>query len=202
MMRPRYALFLGFALGLLAAAVVVSVLLRRPYQYQGSLIEPANPAPDFTLTDSTGQPFTLSGQMGRPVLIFFGYTHCPDVCPVTLSEYKQIRQQLAAQADKVTFLFISVDPDRDTPQVLGNYTTLFDPAIIGLTGTLSDLEPVYAAYGVVRTLNPAENGNYTVNHTARTFLVDPGGNLRLTYPFGFGVDGIVEDLKHLLEEKR
>jgi protein SCO1 len=200
MMRSRYALFLGFAFGLLAAAVIASWFLRKPYQYQGSLIEPAKPAPNFTLTNQNSQPFTLSSQMGRPVLIFFGYTHCPDVCPVTLSEYKQIRKQLGDQADKVTFLFVSVDPDRDTPQVLGDYTALFDPAIIGLTGAANELAPVYDAYGVVHTVNPAENGNYTVDHTARTFLVDSAGNLRLTYPFGFGVEGIVEDLQHLLKE--
>jgi protein SCO1/2 len=200
MIRSRYILFLGFALGLLLAAVIASLLFRKPYQFRGSLIEPAKPAPNFTLTDETGQPFTLTSQAGRPVMIFFGYTHCPDVCPVALSEYKQIRLQLGAHADDVTFLFISVDPDRDTPQEIGDYTSLFDPAIIGLTGAISDLEPVYQAYGVVRTVHPPENGNYTVDHTARTFLVDRDGNLRLTYPFGFGVEGIVEDLQYLLAE--
>lgn len=201
MSRLRYALFIGFAFGLIAAAVVVSLLLRKPYPYKGSLIEPAKPAPNFILTDETGQPFTLSDQVGRPVLIFFGYTHCPDVCPVTLSEYKQIRKQLGVLADDVTFLFVSVDPNRDTPQVIGEYTSLFDPAIIGLTGSIDDLEPVYQAYGVVRTIRSGEHGNYTVDHTARTYLVDLDGNLRLTYPFGFGVEGIVADLQHLLSER-
>jgi protein SCO1/2 len=200
MIRSRYILFIGFALGLLVATVIASLLFRKPYQYQGSLIEPAKPAPNFILTDESGLPFTLSDQVGRPVLIFFGYTHCPDVCPVTLSEYKQIRKQLGAQADDVTFLFVSVDPERDTPQVVGEYTGLFDPAIVGLTGSTSDLEPVYQAYGIVRTVHSAVGDNYTVDHTARTFLVDPDGNLRLTYPFGFGVNGIVEDLQHLLKE--
>jgi protein SCO1/2 len=201
MKQSRYALFLVFALILLAMAVAASLLTRQPYQFKGSLIEPARPAPNFTLTDETGQPFTLASQISRPVLIFFGYTHCPDVCPVTLAEYKQIRAQLGAQADAITCLFISVDPDRDTPQVIGEYTSLFDPAIVGLTGSLAELEPVYAAYGVVRTPHFDEGENYTVDHTARTYLVDPAGNLRLTYPFGFGVEGIVEDLQHLLAEK-
>ncbi|MFZ6030062.1 MAG: SCO family protein [Chloroflexota bacterium] len=201
MIRSRYALFLGFALGLLAAVVVASLLLRKPYQYRGSLIEPARPASDFTLTAGDGRPFTLSTQRGRAVLIFFGYTHCPDVCPVALSEYKQIRRRLGSTADSVTYLFITVDPERDTPQVIGDYTGLFDPAIIGLTGTLDALEPVWQAYGVVRTVHPPENGTYLVDHTARTYLIDLDGNLRLTYPFGFGAEGVAEDLLHLLAER-
>jgi len=162
----------------------------------------AGSPPDFTLIDEDGEPFTLSSQHGRPVLIFFGYTHCPDVCPVTLSEYKQIRQLLGEQADAVTFLFISVDPERDTPEVIGAYTDLFDPAIIGLTGNFAQMEPIWADYGVVREERESSSEGYLVDHTARTYLVDPAGNLRLTYPFGFGPKGIAEDLEFMLSEKK
>ena len=133
---------------------------------------------------------------------FFGYTHCPDVCPVTLSEFKQIRQKLGKRAESVAFLFITVDPKRDTPEALGKHVALFDPAIIGLTGDFYNLEMVWKAYGVTReeqvVSGPAE---YLVDHTARTYVVDKRGDLRMTYPFGFDADSMAQDVSHLVDEE-
>ena len=201
-MKTRDWLFLGFALGLLLVVIGVALLTAQPYTYQGSLIDPAAPAPDFTLTAPDASAYHLASQRGKVVLIFFGYTHCPDVCPVTLSEFKAIRQQLGPRADEVQFLFITVDPERDTPQLLGEHVALFDPAIIALSGELPTLQAVWQAYGVTRQIKETGGAtDYLVEHTARTYLVDKSGNLRLTYPFGFGVPGIAQDLEHLLDEK-
>lgn len=200
-MKSKYMLFVGVALGLILAATAASLFLQKPYTFKGSLIQPALPAADFTLMAGNGQPFHLAEQRGKVVLLFFGYTYCPDVCPVTLSEYKKIRAALGEKAPNVVFLFITVDPPRDTPEVLQKHVALFDPAIIGLTGTPAELQAVWDAYGVVREERPVSGAaGYLVDHTARIYLVDKGGNLRLTYPYGFEPEGIVQDVAHLLEE--
>ena len=133
-------------------------------------------------------------------MIFFGYTHCPDVCPVTLSEFKQIKQQLRDKASGVEFVFITVDPERDTPDVLARYVPSFDPSFIGLTGSAAELQSVYKSYGVYAQKQEDDGqGNYSMDHTARTYLVDQQGNWRLTYPFGIEVSQVVDDLDHLLQ---
>jgi len=201
-MKSRYFLFFGFALGLIAVAIAGTVLVQRPYSYQGSLIEPPTPAADFELIQPDGQTFRLSEQRGKVVLIFFGYTHCPDVCPVTLSEFKQIRQKLGKRAVGVAFLFITVDPKRDTPEALGKHLALFDPAIIGLTGDFYNLQVVWKAYGVTREEQEVSGvAEYLVDHTARTYVVDKRGDLRMTYPFGFDADGMAQDVEHLVDEE-
>jgi protein SCO1 len=197
------ALGLGSALAWLA--------FDRPYSFQGSLIASPQPASDFTLTDQNGRPFRLSAQRGSVVLLFFGYTNCPDVCPATLTEYKQLRVRLGDQASDVRFLFVTVDPDRDTVARLREHLSLFDPSITGLTG--DGLDAVWQAYGIVRQIRqdstPGDGaggaiaagvGAYSVDHTARLFVIDRQGNLRLTYPFGFPLQGILEDVQHLLRE--
>lgn len=196
----RYML-LGIVLGLLLALGAAAVWLAQPYAYQGSLIDPPAPAADFTLTDHDRQPFRLSEQRGKVVVLFFGYTHCPDVCPATLASFQQITQELDAQAGGVTFVFVSVDPERDTPDALRAHVGYFKADIHGLTGTRAELEPVYQNYSV--TAQKVETGTaseYVINHTARTYVIDKDGNLRLTYPFGFENKKIVEDLRHLIEE--
>ncbi len=200
-MKTKYGLLgIGIVLGL-ALMLVGWKVLAQPYTYQGSLIDPPVPAADFQLNDQHGKPFKLSEQRGKTVLIFFGYTHCPDVCPVSLSEFKQIKKQLGDQADQVEFVFITVDPERDTADVLGQYLANFDPAFIGLSGTPDQMEPVYKSYGVYHEKTEAGSASgYLVNHTARMYVIDSQGNWRLTYPFGMEVEKQVEDLVHLLQE--
>lgn len=171
----------------------------RNYRFQGSVIEPPVQAADFTLLDQNGDPFHLGDQRGKVVLIFFGYTHCPDVCPVTLSQYKQIKAQLGKKAEQVEFVFITVDPARDTVEEIARYVPNFDPSFIGLTGEQSALEQVWSNFFVYHAEGPAdEQGNYLVDHTARIYLVDQLGNWRLTFPFGMESGQIVSDIEHLL----
>lgn len=191
----------GVAIGL---AIVLAgwQFVQSNYKLHGSVIDPAIPAADFTLVDQNGASFRLSDQSGKIVLIFFGYTHCPDVCPVTLSQFKQIKKQLGKKADQVRFVFITVDPDRDTMEELRRYVPNFDPDFIGLTGSTPDLEKVWKSYGVFSEKQPADSqGNYMVDHTARTYLVDQQGNWRLTYPFGIESSQMIADLEHLLRSQ-
>ena len=200
-MKTKYGfLGIGIVLGL-ALMLVGWKVLAQPYTYQGSLIDPPVPAADFQLNNQHGDTFHLSEQRGKVVLIFFGYTHCPDVCPVALSEFKQVKKQLGDLADQVEFVFITVDPERDTAEVLGQYLANFDPTFIGLSGTPDELEPVYKSYGVYHEkTDTGSAAGYLVDHTARMYVIDAQGNWRLTYPFGMEVEKQVEDLVHLLQD--
>jgi protein SCO1/2 len=169
------------------------------YSYQGSLINPPVPATDFTLTNQNGGTFRLSDQRGKIVLIFFGFTHCTDVCPATLANFARVKQMLGNQAQHVDFVFITVDPERDSPEALRKDLAKFDPSFIGLTGTRSELEKVWKAYGVYQAkVDGGSAGGYSVDHTSITYLIDAQGNWRLTYPFGIEAEKIVSDLQHLI----
>ena len=198
----RYFLWMG--LGLAAGLLLIAAItFARPYTLRGSAIQEPFPAPDFTLTDGSGQPYRLSDQRGKLLLIFFGFTYCPDVCPTTLADMKQIRERLGKDAEQVEFVFITVDPERDVPEKVGQYVAAFDSAFTGLSGDEGQLEPVWKAYGVYRNLNKEspDDKNYSVDHSSRVYLVDPSGNLRLTYTFGTPVDDILQDVRYLLKQK-
>ncbi len=195
----RYILWAG--LGLLAGLLVVAaVSVSRPYTFHGSVIQQKFQAPDFSLPDGKGGQFRLADQRGKVVLIFFGFTHCPDICPTTMADFKQINQRLGKQGERVKFVFISVDPDRDTPQITSQYAANFDPSFVGLSGTEQQLDPVWKAYGVYRKLDKASpaDTNYEVEHSTQIYLIDPSGNLRITYSYGTPVDDILQDTRYLL----
>ena len=192
---------IGIAAGVLIT-LAIGVIMAQNYTYQGSLIEPAIPAADFELTDQNGATFRLSEQRGKIVLIFFGYTHCPDVCPVTLSEYRRIKTGLGDQAKNVRFVFITVDPERDTPELLKTYLKAFDPDFIGLSGSREALEAVWKDYGVYQERREVGSAaGYLIDHTARTYAINALGEWRLTYPFGMETEKIIQDIQHLLKEK-
>lgn len=173
----------------------------RPYEFNGTEYPDPEPAADFTLEDTSGKSFRLSDQRGRIVLLFFGFTSCPDVCPTTLSEAARILEGLGDQAQQVRFAFVTVDPERDTQQRLGQYVARFHPDIVGLTGTPDELQAVYDAYGIYAQKVPLEDSaaEYTMDHTARVFLVDQDGRLRLSYSFGTPVEEILQDVQYLLD---
>jgi protein SCO1/2 len=198
----RYGVWL--VVGLVAGLLLVGGLaLIRPYTYNGSLYDPAVPAADFTLQRAAGGPYHLAEQRGKAVVMFFGYTYCPDVCPATLAEMRDVLKQLKGKEDRVDFLFVTVDPERDTPERLVNYTAAFDERIQGLTGSEAELEPVYAAYGVYRAKQEVESAaGYLVDHTSLVYVIDPSGGLRLTYPFGSDPNAIAEDLRQVLKADR
>ena len=197
-------------LGILGFGVVLGLMLMlvgwqvfgQAYTFQGSLIDPPVPAAEIALPDQNGDMFRLSEQQGKVTLIFFGYTNCPDVCPVTLSEYKQIYQALGEDAEQVNFVFITVDPERDTPARLRSYLPNFGAPVIGLVGDQASLAPIKKAYGVYAEKVESDSAlGYLVDHTARVYAIDRQGNWRLTYPFGIEVDKIIADVRHLIAEK-
>lgn len=201
MFRQRIWL-IGGLLGLLLISLGVGFVFW-PYTYKGTKIEPPLPISDFQLTDQNGADFHLSDLKGHLVLAFFGYTYCPDVCPITLAEFVQVKDNLAQQADRVRFVFITVDPQRDTPEVLAKHLRNFDSQFIGLTGTEDMLTKVWSQFGVYREIRQAEGSqNYLVDHTARIYVLDSDLNLILTYPYDIGMRSLLEDVRHLLKGVR
>jgi len=201
-MQTRHYMLLGLGVLIGLVAIVGFQFFAQLYEFQGSLIDPPIPAADFELTDQHGDTFKLSNHNGEVVLIFFGYTNCPDVCPVTLSEFKQVKAQLGEKAEEVQFVYITVDPERDTVQRMKDHLENFDPTFVGLTGDTPDLEPVLKAYGVYAAkVDSGSAAGYLVDHTARVYAIDVNGNLRLTYPFETGSDALAADIQFLVDEE-
>lgn len=162
------------------------------------LAEPA-PAPELALATATGDTFDLAAQRGQAVLLFFGYTHCPDICPTTLSDWAQVADSLGADARRVRFVFVSVDPERDTPGVAEAYATRFNPEFIGLSAPDSVTARLRGSLNLVAQSEPAgTDGDYGVAHSSQVFLVDPEGRLRLLYPFGSTAQDMLLDVRRLL----
>lgn len=201
----RKILFVGLGSILLIGAVIVGVLLfGKPADFRGtSYVEPYPPAPDFELERADGSSFRLSEMRDDIVLLFFGYTSCPDVCPTTLAELNQALEKLDEdEANKVQVIFVTVDPDRDTPERTQEYVNHFNPNFVGLSGSETELNIVWDEYGVFREIvdGPSAAG-YLVNHTARVTLIDGNGNLRISFGFDMPVEDIVYDIKLILKEK-
>lgn len=201
----RKILFVGLGALLLVAVVAGGVLLfGKPASFRGTTYaEPYPVASDFALTRSDGTMFKLSEMRQNIVLLFFGYTSCPDVCPTTLAELNQTLEKLSEDdASRVKVIFVTVDPDRDTPEATQKYVDHFNSDFIGLSGTEAELSKVWDDYGVFREIvNGTSAAGYLVNHTARVTLIDGEGNLRVSFGFDTPVDDIVYDLKLILKEK-
>lgn len=175
----------------------------RPYEFRGSLYEPAKPATEIVGQNWDGATFQLSDQRGKIALIFFGYTFCPDVCPTTMAEMRKLLEQLGSQADKVAVVFVSVDPERDTLARLTEYVPFFDQRFYGVRLAPQALAQAQRDYGVIAEKRPYVGADgvetYTIDHTARVFLVDQTGALRLSFPYGMPVEDIRSDILQLLK---
>jgi protein SCO1 len=152
----------------------------------------------LSLTDHEGKRRTLADFKGKVVVVFFGFTHCPDVCPTTLGEFAAARKALGAQAEKVQVLFITVDPERDTREVLAQYVPSFDPSFLGLRGTPEETAAVAKEFKIIYQKQGAGE-NYTVDHSAGTFIFDGQGRLRLYASYGQPADALVHDIRILLQ---
>lgn len=198
----RKILLVGLISFLLIGAVGAGVFLfSKPTSFRGTTYaEPYPVAPDFALTRPNGNSFRLSERRGRIIVLFFGYTSCPDVCPTTMAELNQALEKLDDQAAQVQVLFVTVDPQRDTPERVQEYVDHFNPNFIGLSGSEAELAKVWNDYGVFReVVEGTSAAGYLVNHTARVTLIDRQGNLRVSFPFDTPVEDIVHDLKLLLK---
>ena len=176
----RIRLFLWVILGLVAAAIVVMLWRQsepQPSVTQTSLGTIGGP---FTLVGTDGKPFTSAQLSGKPAAVFFGFTHCPDVCPTTLARLTKLRRELGKGDDAMSIVFISVDPERDTPAEVGNYLKLFDTPVVGLTGTAAQVEQVKKQFGIYSRKAEQPGGGYSVDHTATVMLLDRGGQFVAT----------------------
>ena len=168
-------------------------------RFQASDITGASFGRDFALTDHTGKPRTLADYRGKAVAIFFGYTQCPDVCPTTLSALAEAMKKLGPDADRVQVLFITVDPSRDTPELLAAYVPAFDRRFAGLYGDAAATERVAKEFKVIYQKQPgATPSTYTVDHSTGTYIFDPQGRLRLYVSNGQSPDVLAHDLRELL----
>ena len=189
--------------GILAALSLVaflSFIFQQPPSFRGTLYgEPFPPAADFTLTKADGSQFRLSDERGKIVLLFFGYTSCPDFCPTTLAEMNMVMNALGEDADQVQVVFVSVDPKRDTPEKVQTYAGQFHPSFIGLSGSQTELEPIWQSYSIFREEVQSDSAlGVIVNHTVRLYLVDAQGNMRLSYAYGTPVEDIIHDIELVL----
>jgi protein SCO1/2 len=163
-----------------------------PQLASGTWLARPRALPDFQLTDSQGRPFTARDLQGKPSLVFFGFTHCPDVCPTTLVKLAQIKK--AAVLAGLQVLFISIDPQRDTPTVLGLYVHAFDPDFVGLTGDPKALEKLTTAFSVAAVRVDLPGGDYTMDHSAQVFLLDTGGRIVGLFTPPFDTRVLAKDL--------
>ena len=156
-------------------------------------------ARDFELPDHNGKTRKLADFRGKVVALFFGYTHCPDVCPTTLSDLASALKSMGADAQKVQVLFVTLDPDRDTPALLQRYVPAFNPTFLGLHPNKEQLKSIASEYKVVYQKNPSiDKDDYLIDHSAGTYVYDTKGRLRLLIPYGSSVEAIAHDLKALL----
>lgn len=158
---------------------------------------------DFTLTDGDGKPFTLSSLKGKVVVLAFGFTNCPDVCPTELFSYSEALQKLGEQAKDVKVVFVSVDPDRDTPDLIGRYAKQFNKEFIGLTDTNkgADIAVIKQQYRIVSAKTEIKSDTlYNVDHTSGAYLIDKNGETAIFEPYGAESEQIAEDIKKLLAE--
>ncbi|HEU5317601.1 MAG TPA: SCO family protein [Chloroflexota bacterium] len=196
--RRSLAAAAGSALALAAGlSACVPPAGRKVPPLNGGVLDQPLVVPPLSLRRADGQPFNTGEARGRWWLAFFGYTSCPDVCPLTLAYMTQVRRLLGARAPAA--YFITVDPERDTPERLAAYMSNFDPGIVALTGTEAELALAREAFGVVAQRRPvAGAAGYSVDHTALVFLVDPEARVRVVYPHGMVPADIAADLKRLM----
>ena len=183
------------------AAVVLALLVVAcsPPAFKAVDITGAEYARDFALESAGGGPRKLADYRGKVVVIFFGFTQCPDVCPTTLSDLAEVRKRLGADGERLQVIFVTIDPERDTPAVLTQYVPGFDPSFVALYGTPEQIAATAKEFKIFYQKVPGKTAtSYTMDHTAGSYVIDKDGRVRLFIRHGASVDEIVSDLKKLL----
>ena len=188
---------------MLASILLVgcTLLAPKPYVFHGMSFQDPVTAPDFSLVDQNYQNVALRDFRGKIVLLFFGFTNCPDACPATLGTWARVHDLLGEKAEHVRFIMITVDPERDTPERLAKHLSMFNPDFIGLSGSIEELEHVaqdYSAY--FQKVDVGSAAGYLVNHTTLTYVVDLQGNLVLAHrSYEIKPNELADDLEYLLK---
>ncbi len=170
-------------------------------QFKGADITGVDYAKNLSLPDVNGQPRTLGDFKGKVTVIFFGYTQCPDVCPTTMTELAQVKKALGADGDKLQAVFITIDPERDTPEILKSYMASFDPSFVALRGTPEQTKATAKEFKIYFEKVPGKTeGSYTMDHSAGAFVLDAKGNVRLFERYGAGAEALTADVKALIAQ--
>jgi protein SCO1/2 len=197
--KNKWIFIVGIIIGV---GLVVGIVVPRltPHTFSGTLLQSPSDAHDFTLMSHTGQRVSLSDFRGKLVVLYFGYTFCPDVCPATLSEIAGALEILGEDANEVQTIMVSVDPERDTPALLAEYVAHFDASFLGVTGTPEQIAEVATFYGIYYGKNEGSDAtDYLIDHTASQIVIDEDGHLKLVFPFGTSAEDIAADLDYLLK---
>ena len=195
---------LGVLVLIIASAAVgaTSLTSSDAHEWNGMAYQPPRELEGITLTDTNGEELSLRDLQGKPVLLYFGYTYCPDFCPATLTDFQRVKQDLGEDGDDVAYVMVTVDPARDTTERMKEYLEFFDPAFIGLTGSADEVTTAKQAFGITsidQEATPEADGFYFVDHSTQTYLLNQDGDLILEYPWGTQADAITEDVAHLLD---
>ncbi|MFC7408581.1 MULTISPECIES: SCO family protein [Hydrogenophaga] len=186
--------------GLLLSAAALAACSPDQPSFSGIDITGADYAQGFDLPDHNGQRRTLADFKGKVVVVFFGFTQCPDVCPTSMAELAQVKQQLGADGDKLQGIFITVDPERDTGELLKAYMTNFDPSFLALVPTLAQLPDLAKAYKIYyKKVEGKTPTSYTMDHSAGSYVYDGSGRVRLYHRYGSPTEGLVSDVRALLK---
>ena len=197
MTQPRRRLLLTAAA---AAAVALAACSQGKPAFSGIDITGADYASGFDLLDQNGQRRTLADFKGKVVVVFFGFTQCPDVCPTALAELATVKQQLGADGDKLQGIFITVDPERDTAELLKAYIANFDPSFVALVPPLEQLPAVAKAFKIYyKKVEGKTPTSYTMDHSAGSYVFDGSGRVRLYHRYGSPVEGLLKDVQLLLK---
>ncbi len=190
------------AIGVLLLVLVggLAVWRLRPPEFHGVLIQSPDKAPDFTLMSTTGEPVSLSDFRGKEVMLYFGYTFCPDVCPTTLNDLKVMMQELGPKkAENVQVIMVSVDPERDTVEQLSTYLPYFHPDFLGMTGDIADISDIASQFGIFFQREEGDTAaGYLVDHTAVVTLVDDKGYIKMIFPYGTTGQEMAADVAYFM----
>ncbi|MCT9810118.1 SCO family protein [Acidovorax sp. Be4] len=200
--RRVLKLMLATTLGTGAVGWLAGCSREEKVSFQGVDVTGAEYARDFSLPDANGQLRTLKDFAGKVVVVFFGYTQCPDVCPTTLQELAEVKQLLGADGERLQAIFVSLDPERDTPEMLKAYMGNFDPSFVALRGTPEQTAAIAKDFKIFyKKVEGQTPQTYTLDHSAGSYVYDPAGRLRVYERYGSGPQVVVSDVRTLLSEK-
>ena len=202
-MIPRYILVAIGLAAALAAGVLLALRMQTPAKPQSAFVLPApNPVPEFNLVDQHGNPADRSVFEGQWDVVFFGFTHCPDICPTTLQVLSTAKAALEEQGQSPLprIVLVSVDPARDTPEIMGEYVDYFGDGNLGITGTLEEISKLTAGLGIYFEKQPAGTENYVVDHSAAVLVIDPDGGFHALFSGPHVVENYVHDLPIIMSD--